>query len=917
MIPTSKPPEMSGALRRNPSVSSSGSVARGTRSSYQSSLDGDMYTSLHAPISEDRQKHSFYIVSGSKKHREHRRRTLERIEIRPALKASQFKILWRGQKPRRRMYASSLDAVLQHAAKGPILDISEANIPLPESDSERSSGDERRPPYPRAVKRKYRSSLDAIIRKGDIVRGSKALPTMVPLPPSRPHSTLEDSKGPEFPTPQAPHEPSHPHFKYPDMIKRGSQVFNHFDKVLGGAPSRNNNIANITSIDFFESSRSVPNEFAIDSSDSHNIRTLGSMGQIPENVKQRLLIVPDLAPQIINLLGNLFGFSPEVFEEHLINSGYNGAKYDDKSAHTWPTAKMNKSYASIKWYRPVLRLDEAPFSNRDLEVLLDPAQGRLKRTPDNDEDVRVCQIQSNIFRSEWEMWTDPKTTTREERLSAWEERATVWSQKLDSRDCYIVILILDPLPVIEVGIERVVKAARVMPHIYGTSADEAALDSEGEVEYLWKLADKLQSQHTSQKPTTQLQKMFNPSRKGTRQDDEVASVLSQSFEMMNVKVLETMSTHPVFRQVIPRAHIEVDLDEAFRSAPTLLELGNQLSKTTSTKDDFCQWLDSMPHPRRDEPHFAFIAPLYHIIQQDTINLLSQLHKTIDEINVGMLSDAKVEDRIVLWRQIIARSQFELPELKRSISTFFTFTQLLDARGGYGMREEFKELSAEIDAMIQRLQIVSSSLTSNMSLLDSRRSIAEAQAVTKLTELAFFFIPLSFAATLFGMQVEQLATPAPISTFIALGIAFIALSYLVRLILRSAWQQELIKAYKESIAVYAQDKRQPLRQGKIPASMFLRWAGHTATHGSSAMVGWIASSYLGKVIIAAGLVSLIVVPLAVIWTQPLAPGIRAAVTVVIVLLLVLVIVYKVMRRILSGATRVDDASSTYGSGSDRI
>lgn len=431
---------MSGALQSNasesnPSTEVSESLVRDRSAS---GFDEDEFVSIDRRRVGDRRGQSFFIVSDLKKHNEGSWSPLEKIEIRPVLKASAFTIVKPRKRRRKSVYSSSLDAVLRHAVNGPILDLPEANVPLPESDSERSSGDESGPsyPYPWGMKWKGRPSLDAIIRKGNKFRGSKALPTMVPLPPSRPGSTLEAIERPASST-QAPREPSPHLFKYSDMISRASQLFKHFDKVLDGAPSRNNNIANITSIDFFDASRSAPTEFAINSSDSHNIRTLGSMGQIPENVKQRLLIVPDLAPQIINLLGNLFGFSPEVFEEHLINSGYKGAKYDDKPAHTWSTAKMKKSYASIKWYRPVQRLAVAPYSSRDLEVLLDPTQGRLKRTPDSSKDLHVYQTQSNIFRSEWDMWTDPKITTQDERISGWEERATVWSEKLDGRDCYI------------------------------------------------------------------------------------------------------------------------------------------------------------------------------------------------------------------------------------------------------------------------------------------------------------------------------------------------------------------------------------------------------------------------------------------------------------------------------------------------
>ncbi|OBT80665.1 hypothetical protein VF21_00305 [Pseudogymnoascus sp. 05NY08] len=794
---------MSGALQENALMSRSSREASENVTGYpsDSDSDGDEFTSVYSREvgAESRREQSFFIVSDPRKHREGRLGPLERIEIRPILKASTFKILKPKRKRRKSMNQYGIDAILRNDVNGSILDLPEANIPLPESDSESSSGDESGPSHLRDIKWKDRSSLDAIIREENTSRDFRAVSTT---------------------------EPALRHFKYSDMIIRASQVFRHFHKVLDGVPTRNNNIANITSIDFSENFRSSPTEFIVGSNDIHNIRRLGAIGNIPENVKQRLLIVPDLAPQIINLLGNLFGLSPEVFEEHLINSGYEGANYDNRPAHTWSTAKMKKSHASIKWYRPVYRHPVPPYSTRDREVLLDPTQGRLKRSEDYDRDFLVYQARSNIFRSEWEMWTDPKITSQDGRICGWEERATVWSQKLDDRDCYIVILILDPLPIIEEGAERNVEAARVYrPGKDDADSDDSFVDPAEDAEHLWKLAENIQTQRASKKRTTQLQKMLNPTGKEKKQDDEAASVLSQTFEKVKVKVISLVSVHPVFEQLDPRAHIEVGVDEAFRSAPLLDKLGRLLFNTTSTKDEFCQWLDSMPYPKIGDHHFALTTPLYHIIQQDSINLLSHLHKTLDEINIDMLSDAKMEDRVVMWRQIIARAQLELPELKRSIARFFTFTQLLVVPGGSDVQGEFKKLSTEIDDMIQRLQIASSSLTSNMALLDSRRSIAEAQAVTKLTELAFFFIPLSFTATLFGMQVEQLATPAPIWVFLVLGIGFIALSYLARLTIRSAWVHRLIMAYKESIAIYAQNKRQPLKQGNVPASMFVRWAGH--------------------------------------------------------------------------------------------
>ena len=72
------------------------------------------------------------------------------------------------------------------------------------------------------------------------------------------------------------------------------------------------------------------------------------------------------------------------------------------------------------------------------------------------------------------------------------------------------------------------------------------------------------------------------------------------------------------------------------------------------------------------------------------------------------------------------------------------------------------LLSSVDTTIQRIQRVSGSLQSTLALLESKRGIAEAESVTKLTELAFLFIPISFTASFFSMPVN---VRAPLSAAI--------------------------------------------------------------------------------------------------------------------------------------------------------
>jgi len=41
----------------------------------------------------------------------------------------------------------------------------------------------------------------------------------------------------------------------------------------------------------------------------------------------------------------------------------------------------------------------------------------------------------------------------------------------------------------------------------------------------------------------------------------------------------------------------------------------------------------------------------------------------------------------------------------------------------------------------------------MSIVESKRAILQTETVSKLTQLAFFFIPLTLVATVFGMNIN--------------------------------------------------------------------------------------------------------------------------------------------------------------------
>lgn len=366
----------------------------------------------------------------------------ETINIRPAQSVSSFEIPTSKKRKKKRRRESSLDAILRHEVNGPTVDNHEARIPLPESRPSSSASLYIPAPAESFREDPGKSSLEIIIENGISPALSGPQPSSIPLPESRsPSLERTTDVGPrDLPADQShlpvcsPQAPSLPLYEYEQMILRASEFMTHLKDGHINAITRHDNF-NVSYIDFSNTS-TFPG--LIHLSNVHDeLVALKTLGNIRNDVQQRLIVVEDLSKRTIRCLGKRFGVPPEFFEEHLINSGYEGMHYNDRPAHTWSTYGMKKSYISMKWHRPVFRLPIVPFSQNDLRELLDPAIKRLEYTSNASRHMSIYQTETNIFRSEWGLWTDPRVTPRMKRVCGWEERASIWSRKLPDSDCQI------------------------------------------------------------------------------------------------------------------------------------------------------------------------------------------------------------------------------------------------------------------------------------------------------------------------------------------------------------------------------------------------------------------------------------------------------------------------------------------------
>lgn len=155
---------------------------------------------------------------------------------------------------------------------------------------------------------------------------------------------------------------------------------------------------------------------------------------VPSSIHLRYVVVEDLSPILIDLLGSCLGVSPEFFEEQLVNSGWVTGTYDDPEPNTWNTRDLIKDYTAVRWDRPVKRVLTRPTSFIDHRYLQNRSLPSLRwldvgGSPNPRILLHSYKSLVNILRREWDF--DPGF----DDIVAWKEGATVWRTQLGS--CHV------------------------------------------------------------------------------------------------------------------------------------------------------------------------------------------------------------------------------------------------------------------------------------------------------------------------------------------------------------------------------------------------------------------------------------------------------------------------------------------------
>ncbi|KAK2768253.1 hypothetical protein FQN54_000105 [Arachnomyces sp. PD_36] len=529
-----------------------------------------------------------------------------------------------------------------------------------------------------------------------------------------------------------------------------------------------------------------------------------------ENASSRVIIAEDLNWPLCLALGAAFSLNPEFFIEHLHRQVPEYAGIKGLYMGEWPTWNVEKPYMSARWYRPATRKHDvlpSARSRRDVEQMV----SSIKEMPRNQGDagntpwhVKVLRSAYNILRSEWDLSVSSNLTST--GLAAIEERVSIYRTSLEG--CEIVVMLVDPLPT----------------------------KSEAE----WTAPYREEPEAPYAPPRT--------------------AEVRKSNSLMYNGLVPRYPPDIAYDQIIPRvmrSHYDV--------APA----------TIMSLDDFFQFNVlanlNFPLPFRSLP-FWF---MFRIIAIDTLGLLHLLENVLGATVSSMAEGSLDIDYLLRQRALVTQLQSQLPALNRSILASLTKLQgnVLSSPGvlmpdiAGSPDPTIDEVQERFANTIKRLEETTAVLTGNLQFVESHRGISEAENVTRLTELAFFFIPLSFAASAFSMQIKELSEPVGVWVAITFGFSLCGFSYLLRLVVRSS----ILRRHKNSLM------RKVREHSDIPSSSSIP---------TTAFIAWLYAKIGPPFTFVMCLVSILAPILGVLWTRDMSNGLKAAVTAILIVFVIL-------------------------------
>lgn len=193
-----------------------------------------------------------------------------------------------------------------------------------------------------------------------------------------------------------------------------------------------------------------------------------------------------------------------------------------------------------------------------------------------------------------------------------------------------------------------------------------------------------------------------------------------------------------------------------------------------------------------DPFYA-LSELYSFSAHSICQFLNMIDsKIMEDTGYHSLRDRQLSHSNLLYHQDILRQQARLlRDIIRHINRQDSVASITtSARSSQNTLRKStaentqKSLLADFDELLERTELLSRRCASGMdtimnqaAIAESKRSISQAKKIEQLTLLAFFFIPLSFTTSFFGMNLGTVGTgELSLWLWFAISIPTVVLSY---------------------------------------------------------------------------------------------------------------------------------------------
>ncbi|KAL2842295.1 hypothetical protein BJX68DRAFT_244873 [Aspergillus pseudodeflectus] len=339
-----------------------------------------------------------------------------------------------------------------------------------------------------------------------------------------------------------------------------------------------------------------------------------------------------------------------------------------------------------------------------------------------------------------------------------------------------------------------------------------------------------------------------------------------------------ITTIPIYKCLVPRFAPGITSSRSIAGLPdnALASLYKSLASTESFLRAHAE------HPI--EKDLSLERRLFQIVVSDTLGLLHLLRDMRGNTARATASGTVPLEDILSMRTFIANLESHLsdlsPELAHDLRALLDLFPSETAHQTAVLRVETR-----FQRIVQDLTESLESIAGAVQFMESQRAIMEAESISRLTELAFLFIPLSFAAALFSMQVRELSQPPPVAYFVAFALSLSVTTYALRALARSSWVQQ--KKQRELANARRYYSLPP--GARVGNRAMLAWM----LPGPLEIIGLLLSIRIFAQIltehysltlftVAISLTCMLVPSLAVLWTRELATGLKIGVTFAIIL-----------------------------------